>query len=92
MFNPLGSYPSDGFTEKEVEDLLHTGENEPEGYIKCIVRIPELHACIPEPQAPTYNKGDPAFDDFYIHMHDEFFVEKGVGAPMLGDIVVCDYK
>ena len=86
------THPDDGFTEKEVTDLLHSGEAQVQGYVKCMVRIPELHACIPEPQKPTYNSGDPAFDDFYIHMHDEFFVDKGVETPMPGDIVVCDYK
>ena len=86
------THPDDGFTEKEQADLLHSGETKVKGYVKCIVRIPELHACIPEPQKPTYNQGDPHFDDFYIHMHDEFFVANNVQTPMPGDIVVCDYK
>jgi len=84
--------PDDGFTEKEQADLLHSGEAENKTYVKCMVRIPELHACIPEPQEPTYNQGDPKFDDFYIHMHDEFFVDADAGTPLPGDIVECDYK
>ena len=66
------THPDDGFTEKEQADLLHSGEAKVKGYVKCIVRIPELHACIPEPQKPTYNQGDPHFDDFYIQPMDLF--------------------
>ena len=90
----------DGFTEK---DLVNINVNSPtgRGAYKCIVRIPEVHSCIPEPkqpalQDPNNKTGEPNFDDFYVLMHDDFYVDrsgyKSEAMPQPGDIVVCDYK
>jgi len=89
----------DGFTEK---DLVNINSPNGQGAYKCIVRIPEVHSCIPEPkqpalQDPNNKTGEPNFDDFYVLMHDDFYVDnvsgyKSEAMPQPGDIVVCDYK
>ena len=87
----------DGFTEKDLANINTTGR----GAYRCVVRIPEVHSCIPEPKRPALQDpnnatGEPNFDDFYILMHDDFFVDrsgyKAEAMPLPGDIVVCDYK
>ncbi len=89
----------DGFTEK---DLVNINSPNGRGAYKCIVRIPEVHSCIPEPkqpalQDPNNKTGEPNFDDFYVLMHDDFYVDnvseyEKKTMPQPGDIVVCDYK
>lgn len=87
----------DGFTEKDLANINTTAR----GAYRCVVRIPEVHSCIPEPKRPALQDpnnatGEPNFDDFYILMHDDFFVDrsgyKAEAMPLPGDIVVCDYK
>ena len=63
------SHADDGFGDN-VSHLLKDGS----GYVKCLVRIPEFHACIPEPKNQTNDPEKPNFDDLYVHMHDEFYV------------------
>jgi hypothetical protein len=57
---------------------------------QCIVRIPELHAAIPEPT--TTNPEDPDYDDVFIELHDVFTIKDlHVATPAVNDLVVCDY-
>tara|TARA_Y100000593_G_scaffold4019_1_gene7974 strand:- start:138988 stop:140178 length:1191 start_codon:yes stop_codon:yes gene_type:complete len=90
---------NDGFTEKDLVNINQDSKGR--GAYKCVVRIPEVHSCIPEPkrpalQDPNNKTGEPNFDDFYTLMHDDFFVDRSgyeeQVMPQPGDIVVCDYK
>jgi len=90
---------NDGFTEKDLVNINQGSTGR--GAYKCVVRIPEVHSCIPEPkrpalQDPSNESGEPNFDDFYVLMHDDFYVDRSgyeeTVMPRPGDIVVCDYK
>jgi hypothetical protein len=79
----------------ELEDYSHSqmgAVTNPTGepLRQFIVRIPELHAAIPEPT--TTDPEDPKYDDVFIELHDVFTIRDPlVPTPAVNDLVQCDY-
>ena len=58
-----------------------------------IVRIPEIHAAIPEPASVSTDPKKPLYDDTYVMMHDVFTLLDTSGKiPGVGDQVECDFR
>jgi len=75
------------FSHAQTFDLKNPSGDVPRQFI---VRIPELHAAIPEPV--TTNPEEPGYDDICIELHDVFTIfDLSIPTPSPGDLVQCDF-
>ena len=89
-FATVSIYSTKDFSKHQKANLRVPGGTEIRQFI---VRIPELHAAIPEPTNLSFDPDNPTFDDLYVHMHDTFtMMDNTQATPQVGDLVECDFR
>jgi hypothetical protein len=92
----IESTPEEGLTEENFTgwEKVHNRFADNPDLVRVKVRIPELHATIPEPR--TYSADPEALsmeDQLSIDRHPTFIAEKvGMQTPNIGDIVMVKYN
>lgn len=83
---------NEDFSKHQKAKLRVPGQGEKE-IKQFIVRIPELHAAIPEPQTLSFDEGIPSYDELYVELHDVFtMMDSKQPPPAPGDLVECDFR
>ncbi len=86
----LANDGNEDFSKHQKAKLRVPGDKEIKQFI---VRIPELHAAIPEPRNLSFYSANPSYDELYVELHDVFtMMDNNQTIPQVGDLVECDFR